>query len=36
VLDIMESVLAASASGHVVELSSAAGRPDAVPLSDAP
>jgi len=36
VLDIMESILTASASGHVVELSSTAGRPDAVPLSDAP
>jgi hypothetical protein len=36
VLDTMESILTASASGHVVELSSTAGRPAAVPLSDAP
>jgi predicted dehydrogenase len=36
VLDIMESILAASASGQVVELSSTVGRPEAVTLSDAP
>jgi len=36
VLDVMESILAASASGRVVELSSTAGRPAAVALSDAP
>jgi predicted dehydrogenase len=36
VLDIMESILTASASGQVVELSSRAERPKAVALSDAP
>ena len=36
VLDIMESILTASASGQVVELSSTVDRPDAVALSDAP
>jgi predicted dehydrogenase len=36
VLDIMESILIASASGQVVELSSTADRPDAVALSDVP
>jgi hypothetical protein len=36
VLDIMESILTASASGQVVELSTRAERPEAVALSDAP
>jgi predicted dehydrogenase len=36
VLDIMESILAASASGQTVELSSTVDRPIAVELSDAP
>jgi predicted dehydrogenase len=36
VLDIMESILTASASGQVVALSSTADRPKAVALSDAP
>lgn len=36
VLDIMESILTASASGQVLELSSTVDRPDAVPLRDAP
>ena len=36
VLDIMESILIASACGQVVELSSTVDRPDAVALSDVP
>lgn len=36
VLDIMESILTASASGQVVDLSSMVDRPDAVALSDTP
>ena len=36
VLDVMESILTASASGQVVELSTRAERPEAVALSDAP